>query len=83
MNALSLRSLKSLIRGDTSSNLGPPRDEYDACLGAIVDVYFTSKNSNTCIAGDSNSGNILLLADRWLSEQLSRKVSVYQPEKRS
>lgn len=66
---------------DASSNLAQLGDEYDACLGAIVGLYFAKKSGYACIAGDSDSGNMLLLADRWLSERLSGEVRVYQPEK--
>lgn len=55
-------------------------DEYDACLGAIVGIYFANNSSYACLAGDSNSGNMLLLADRWLFERLNREVRVYKPE---
>jgi len=57
---------------DSSSDLNQLSDEYDACLGAIVGIYFANSNSYAWIAGDSKSGSILLLADRWLREQLSR-----------
>jgi len=68
---MSIPILRSLIRGDASNNLGQQRDEYDVCLGAIVSVYFTNKSSYVCIVGDSNSGNFLLLAGRWLAEQFA------------
>jgi len=74
-----------LHRPDTSctlSELNRLCDEYDACLGAIVGIYFANYSSYACVAGDSNSGNMLLLADRWLSEQLSREVRVCHSEKR-
>ncbi len=64
---------------DASSNLNQAGDEYDACLGAIAGIHLANKSSYACIAGDSHSGNILLLADQWLSEQLGREVRVYQP----
>ena len=60
-----------LSRPHTSSNLNQLGDEYDACLGAIVGIYYANNSSYACIAGDSKSGNILILADRWLREQLS------------
>jgi len=66
---------------DNSNNLSQLSDEYDACLGAIAGIYFANNISYACIAGDSNSGSILLLADRWLSERLSREVPVYQPKR--
>ena len=65
---------------DASSNLSQLSDEYDACLGAIVGIYFANNSGYACLAGDSNSGNMLLLADRWLFERLSREVRVYQPK---
>ena len=61
---------------DASANLGPLSDEYDACLGAIVGVYLAGKSSYACIAGDSSSGNILLLADRWLAGELGKEVKI-------
>jgi len=51
-------------------------DEYDACLGAIVGVYHAKDCRYACIAGDSNSGNILLLADRWLASEMGKEVSL-------
>jgi len=72
-----------LHRPDASNNFGQLSDEYDACLGAIVGIYFANNSSYACVAGDSDSGNMLLLADRWLSERLSGEVRVYRPEKRS
>ncbi len=68
---------------DTSHNLAQLSDEYDACLGAIAGIYFIHSSGYACIAGDSLSGNILLLADQWLAERLSREVRVCQPKKRS
>ena len=55
----------------TLSELDKLCDEYDACLGTIVGIYFTNKSSYAHIAGDSKSGNMLLLADRWLAERLA------------
>lgn len=69
---------KPLHYPDASSNLGQLGDEYDACLGAIVGIYFANNSSYACIAGDSKSGNILILADRWLVERLRSRVPVYQ-----
>lgn len=51
-------------------------DEYDACLGAIVGIYHANKSSYVWLAGDSDSGSILLLADRWLSERMGKEVKV-------
>lgn len=70
-----------LHRPDTSctlSELNRLCDEYDAYLGAIVGIHFASNSSYAWVAGDSNSGSILLLADRWLFEQLSKEVRVYK-----
>ncbi len=61
---------------DASANLGPLSDEYDACLGAIVGVYLAGNSSYACVAGDSSSGNILLLADRWLAGELGKEVKL-------
>ena len=60
----------------TSVGLNTLCDQYDACLGAIVGIYFIRGSSYACLAGDSNSGSMLLLADRWLSEHLGREVEV-------
>lgn len=68
---------------DTSRSLGQLGDEYDACLGAMAGLHFASNSSYACIAGDSNSGNILLLADQWLAEHLGKEVQIYTPVKRS
>ena len=72
-SSLGLKFLDSPGYPDTSytlSELDRLCDEYDACLGAIVGIYLAGNNSYACVAGDSNSGNILLLADRWLAERL-------------
>lgn len=61
---------------DASGNLGQLSDEYDACLGAIVGIYFANNSSYACVAGDSDSGNMLLLADRWLAERLGQEVKI-------
>jgi len=60
----------------TSGRLDILCDEYDACLGAIVGIYFANSSSYACLAGDSNSGSVLLLADRWLSDRLGRETKV-------
>ena len=67
----------------TLSELDGLCDEYDACLGAIAGIYFASNNSYACVAGDSDSGNILLLADRWLAEQLGKEVRLSNLKKES
>ncbi len=61
---------------DASSNPSQLSDVYDACLGAIVGIYFANNSSYACIVGDSESGEVLLLADQWLQAQLSEKVKV-------
>ena len=48
-------------------------DKYDACLGAIVGIFWAERNPYAWIAGDAKSGEILLLADKWLREQLEEK----------
>ena len=65
-----------------SSNLNQLGDEYDACLGAIVGIYFANNSSYACIAGDAKSGNMLLLADQWLSGQIGKEVSIKKPCKK-
>lgn len=82
-SSLGLNFSPPLRYPDISHNLNRLCDEYDACLGAIVGIYFANNSSYACLAGDSNSGNMLLLADRWLSERLSREVRVYKSEKGS
>jgi len=46
-------------------------DELDACLGAVAGLYCAVHNQYVWVAGDQ-SGEILLLADRWLKEQLEK-----------
>jgi hypothetical protein len=75
-SSIGLNFQTPLRHPDASSNLGELGDEYDACLGAIVGIFFANKSSYACIVGNSNSGNILLLADQWLQTQLSNKVEV-------
>ena len=58
----------------TLDDLNRLSDEYDACLGAIVGIYFANNSSYAFVAGDSKSGNILLLADGWLREQLRQSL---------
>ena len=65
---------------DASSNLSQLSDEYDASLGAIVGIYFANNSSYACIVGDSQSGNMLLLADQWLQAQLRKEVKIKKPE---
>ncbi len=61
-------SLRSPDTSYTLSELDRLCDEYDACLGAIVGIYFANNSSYACVVGDSKSGSILLLADAWLKE---------------
>jgi len=65
---------------DASSNLSQLSDEYDVCLGAIVGIYFANKSSYACTVGDSQLGNMLLLADQWLPAQLRKEVKIKKPE---
>ncbi len=67
----------------TLSRLDRLCDEYDACLGAIIGIYFARSSRHACIAGDSRTGNVLLLADRWLAEHLGIKSRSRDQEKRS
>lgn len=60
----------------TLDDLNRLSDEYDACLGAIVGIYFATNSSYACVAGDSESGEILLLADQWLQAQFKKEVKV-------
>lgn len=64
----------------TLSGLNELCDEYDAFLGAIVGICFANNNCYACIAGDSDSGSILLLADRWLSAQLGKETKITKPK---
>ena len=45
-------------------------DQYDACLGAVVGLYCVTGNPYAWLAGDESHGEILILADIWLKEQL-------------
>lgn len=47
-------------------------DKYDACLGAVVGLYCVTHSPYAWIAGDQFRGEILLLSDRWLKEQLEK-----------
>ncbi len=47
-------------------------DEYDACLGATLGLYCVTYNPYVWAVGDQSRGEILLLADVWLKEQLER-----------
>lgn len=55
-----------------SENLSTLTDKYDACLGAIAGIYLANKSPFAKIVGDKDSGEILLLADKWLTENLKR-----------
>ena len=48
-------------------------DEYDACLGAVVGLHSATNNPYAWVAGDRLQGELLLLADRWLKEQLEMR----------
>ena len=51
-------------------------DKYDACLGAIVGICQANGNSYAWVAGDPNSGEMLLLADEWLRERLKKEIQM-------
>ena len=55
-----------------SENLSALADKYDACLGAVVGIHLANKSPFAKIVGDKVSGEILLLADRWLVENFKR-----------
>jgi len=58
-------------------------DEYDACLGAIVGLYWVKGSNYACLAGKPEEGEILLLADQWLRTELEKKgIQVRNNEKR-
>lgn len=57
----------------TLNQLNSLADKYDACLGAIVGTWWAKGNPYAWVAGDPISGEILLLADKWLKEQLEEK----------
>ena len=78
--SLGLRFLTPLPYPDTLSNPDKLSDEYDACLGAIVGVYYASNSRYARIAGNSESGNMLLLTDKWLVEGLGREARVGKPK---
>jgi hypothetical protein len=70
---LDLRFSQSLY--SPYSSLGRSRlellaDQYDACLGAVVGLYCVTGNPYAWLAGDESHGEILMLADIWLREQL-------------
>jgi len=72
---LRLSFLPPLILPDRSlgcSRLEFLADGYDACLGAVVGLYCVSHSPYVWVAGDQSRGEILLLADMWLKEQLER-----------
>jgi predicted nuclease with RNAse H fold len=48
-------------------------DEYDACLGAVVGLYWVKRSKYACLAGNPQEGEILLLADQWLRTELEKK----------
>ncbi len=55
-----------------SENLSILADKYDACLGVIVGIHLANKSPFAKIAGDKDSGEILLLADGWLVENFKK-----------
>lgn len=55
-----------------SENLSILADKYDACLGTIVGIHLANKSPFAKIVGDKDSCEILLLADRWLAENLEK-----------
>lgn len=74
--ALGLRFPAPLPCPDDSSDVDRLSDQYDACLGAIIGIHYARNSHYACMAGDSKSGNMLILADRWLAERLRREVPV-------
>jgi predicted nuclease with RNAse H fold len=73
---IGLKFLTPLDYPDSSysrNRLNSLADEYDACLGAIVGICWVERNPYAWIAGDPKSGEILVLADKWLKEQLKEK----------
>lgn len=71
-----MKFLKSLHRPGISyslSDLDILCDEYDAYLGIIAGIYLAKNSRYACIAGNPDSGSILLLADRWLAGQLGER----------
>lgn len=68
---------------EASSRLDKLGDEYDACLGLIAGLHYVSNSPYACLVGQANSGQVLLLADRWLSERLKQEVAVSNVEKPS
>jgi hypothetical protein len=61
--------------GDTlsRSRLDLLADELDACLGAVVGLGHVAHSPYAWVAGDQSRGEILLLADIWLKEQLEKE----------
>ena len=62
----------------TGKELNELCDEYDACLGAVVGLHFANNRSYAWIAGDTKTGNMLILADQWLVGQLRLEIPVYR-----
>lgn len=74
--------LSGLNRPDSQS-LDRLGDEYDACLGAVVGLYWAKGSKHACLAGNPQEGEILLLADQWLQTELEKKrIQVRNNEKR-
>ena len=72
---LGLSFLKPISLPDHSfsrSHLELLADELDACLGAVVGLYCVTHSPYVWVASDQSGGGILLLADRWLKEQLEK-----------
>lgn len=67
------QSLESPNNSFSVTRLEVLADQYDACLGALVGLYCVTGNSYSLIAGDKHQGEMLLLADMWLKEQLEER----------
>lgn len=48
-------------------------DQYDACLGAVVGLYYVAGNPYAWVVGEERRGEILILADLWLKERLKEQ----------
>jgi len=61
------RACSTVAETDTLADL------YDACLGAIAGWYCAAGNHYAWVAGDERQGEMLLLADKWLKNELQHR----------
>jgi len=51
-------------------------DQYDACLGTVVGLLSVARNPFAWLIGNDDQGEILMLADEWLKNELESKISM-------